>query len=111
MRRISEYVKHESYIGAVADVHGNLKDEWTDPIDLGIYAFNPGVTEELPLPGHDRVVTSPTLYVPSGTVMDHRDRVTVRGKAFEVDGEVRDFRNPYGESMNGCSVNLKAVTG
>lgn len=111
MRYISEVVQHERYAGEVTDAHGNVKPAWDPSVDLGIYAFNPGTSGEPAVQGHERVVTEPTLYVPTGAVIGHQDRVTVRGKLFEVDGDLRDFRNPYGSVMDGCAVGLKAVTG
>ena len=111
MRYISEYVQHEVYNGSGTDAHGNEIETWATPVDLGIYAFNPGGTSEPLIPGHDRVITTPTIYVPSASILSARDRVTVRSKPFEVDGDTSDFRNPYDASMNGNAINLKAVTG
>ena len=109
MRRISEFVQHEVYAGTGEDAHGNEIETWDAAVALGIYAFDPGGTSEPMIPGYDRVITTPTIYVPSESVLSSRDRVTVRGKAFEVDGVTSDFRNPHDSSMNGNSINLKAV--
>lgn len=111
MRRISETVQHELFQAGANDAHGNPAESWADPVSLGIYAFNPGTTSEPFLPGHDRAVTEPAIYVPTGTVINPRDRVTVRGTVYEVDGETLDFRNPIDSSMDGCQVNLKEVSG
>lgn len=111
MRHISETVMLEVYAGAGEDSHGNEVESWLPAVELGIYAFNPGGSSEPLIPGHDRVVTTPTIYAPSGAVVGARDRVTVRGKQFEVDGDPLDFRNPYSSIMDGLSINLKAVDG
>lgn len=111
MRYISEIVQHRKYNGTTTDSRGNEVESWADPVDLGIYAFNPGGTSEPFTPGHDRVVSTPSMYVPLGTVVGAHDKVTVRGKAYEVDGEVLDFRNPYGSLMDGLVIELKAVDG
>lgn len=111
MRHISEFVQHEVYIPGAEDAHGNEVDAWKPGVDLGIYAFNPGGTSEPIIPGHDRVISVPTIYVPSDAVVGAHDRVTVRGKRYEVDGDDRDWRNPYDSTMNGLSIELKAVTG
>lgn len=112
-RRISETVEHEVYSPGSTDSHGNEIESWAPAVELGIYAFNPGGTSEPITPGQDRVITTPTLYVPTGTVVSSRDRITVAGEPtrFEVDGDLRPFRNPYDSSMDGCVVNLKAVSG
>lgn len=113
MRHISEYVQHEAYTGVGEDSHGNEIDTWAAPVALGIYAFNPGGTSEPLIPGYDRVITTPTIYVPTGSVVMHRDRITVTGEPnrFEVDGDMRPFRNPFDSSMDGNLINLKAVSG
>lgn len=111
MRRISETVQHSAFQGGAEDAYGNPTEGWAAPVSVGIYAFNPGTTSEPFLPGHDRVVTQSAIYVPKGTTVGSRDRVTVRGVLYEVDGVVLDYRNPYDSSMDGIQVNLKAVTG
>lgn len=111
MRRISETVQHEVYAGVGEDPRGNEVEAWEPAVPLGIYAFNPGGTSEPFTPGHDRVEATPTIYVPSGTQVGAHDKITVRGKSYEVDGEMRDFRNPYGAGMDGIVIELKAVTG
>lgn len=111
MRHISEYVKHQKYTGTGKDTRGNEIETWGTAVDLGIYAFNPGGTSEPFFPGHDRVVTKPTIYVPSGAVVGAHDKITVRGKPYTVDGDSLDFRNPYGSAMDGLAIQLEAVTG
>lgn len=111
MRRISEYVLHEAFVAGDADAHGNAEESWADPVSLGIYAFNPGTTSEPDQTSPDRVVTQPAIYLPEGALVGPHDRVTVRGVTYEVDGVLRDFRNPYDSSMDGCQVNLRVVTG
>lgn len=111
MRRISETVQHSTFQGGAEDAYGNPIEGWADPVDLGIYAFNPGTTTEPFLPGHDRVVTNPAIFVPTGTVIGARDRITVRGVPYEVDGVALDYRNPFDGSFDGVQVNLRLVEG
>jgi len=111
MRYVSETVLREAFTAGTADPYGNPLESWGTPQSVGIYAFNPGTTAEPFLPGHDRVITLPTIYAPTGTVFGARDRVTVRGVKYEVVGVVLDYRNPYDSSMDGVQVNLEAVTG
>lgn len=111
MRRISETVQHEVFQPDAEDAHGNPVEDWADPVDLGIYAFNPGTTSEPFLPGHDRVVTQPAIYVPEGATIGPRDKITVRGVTYDVDGVTLDFRNPYDSSMDGLQVNLRGTDG
>lgn len=111
MRRISETVGWERFEAGATDSHGNPAEGWMPSVPLGIYAFNPGGTEETLFPGHERVISTPTIYVPSDKILSPQDRVNVRGLLYEVQGVTRDFRNPFNSSMNGCSVDLKRVEG
>jgi len=111
MRYVSETVQHEVFNGAVKNSRNNTIDSWAEPVPLGIYALNPGGSSEPVLPGYDRVVSTPTMYVPSTAVVGARDRVLARGVTYEVDGDALDFRNPYDSSMNGLAIALKVVSG
>lgn len=111
VRRVSETVQRAAFQAGALDVHGNPVDAWLPSTDVGIYAFNPGTTSEPFIPGHNRVVTQPAIYVPEGTPWGPRDRVTVRGVLYEVDGVALDYRNPYDDQMDGVQVNLKAEDG
>ena len=111
MRYISETVQHQKYNGTTKDARNNEVESWAAATNLGIYAFNPGGTSEPFTPGHDRVVTTPTIYCPPGTVVGAHDKITVRGKPFKVDGDPLDFRNPYDSLMGNVTIKLKAVTG
>lgn len=110
-RRISEYVQWEAFESGLTNSHGNPVDGWKSAVEVGIYAFNPGTAEDVELAGHDRDIEMPSIYVPSGVVFGARDRVTVRGRLFEVDGATRMYRNPYGPGMDGNQINLKRVEG
>jgi hypothetical protein len=57
-------------------------------------------------------LTSPTIYRPSTDfVPSARDRVTIRGKVFLVDGDPAVWVNPYTGSTPGVVVNLERVGG
>src|SRR5690606_32904331 len=111
MRYLSESVLWAAFQAGAEDAYGNPVEAWATAVSVGIYAFNPGTTSEPFLPGHDRVITKPAIYAPTGTSFGPRDRVTVRGVLYEVDGVTLDYRNPYDALMDGVQVNLKAVEG
>lgn len=94
-RRISEYVQREAFIAGSTDAHGNPSESWAPAVEVGIYAFDPGSTSE-PREGGDRVIVEPTIYAPSAALFGARDRVTARGKTYEVEGETREWRHPVG---------------
>lgn len=109
-RAISETVQHEVYSPGPDNAHGNEGGGWAPPVEVGIYAFDPGGSVEPLIPGHDRVVTTPTVYAPITVLFGDRDRVTVRGVRYEVDGDSRDWVHPDG-SQAGTVTNLRRVDG
>lgn len=109
MRRISEYVSLTAPVEGVEDAHGNVSDSWAPPVEVGIYAFDPGSTSE-PREGGDRVVVEPTVYMPAAVIFNPHDRVTVRGVVHEVEGVTREWRHPNGR-RKGNVVTLRAVSG
>jgi len=109
MRYVSEYVQHEVFDPGVEDDRGEVTDGWAAPVSVGIYGFDPGSTSE-PREGQDRVIVSPTIYAPSGAVFGPFDRVTVRGKSYQVEGETREWRHPDGHRP-GNVVTLRRVDG
>lgn len=112
MRSVSEFVSYEAYAGVGTGPKGNLVDSWAAAVSVGVYAFDPGTTGESASAGHvTRVVTSPSLLVPTSVYWSPRDRVTVRGLLYEVDGETLEYRNPHDPSHDGNRVNLKRVEG
>jgi hypothetical protein len=110
MRRISEVVQRQVHSSGNADAHGNKVSTWASPVDVGVYAFDPGTTTEPRRPGQQRVITTPTLYFPSDTVFAPQDRVTARGLLYEVEGDTEQWRHPNGQ-VRGNVVALRRVTG
>lgn len=110
-RRITEWVGHRVFNAGATDAHGNPRETWAEPVQVGIYAFNPGVPKDAQVSGSDRDISTPSLYVPLSVVMDARDRVIVRGDLFEVDGDTQVYRNPYGARMDGNQINMRKVAG
>lgn len=111
VRRVSEYVQHEAFLAGATDPHGNPVEGWGEPETVGIYAYNPGTTQDAAEAGHDRDTIKPSIYTPTNVRMGARDRVTVRGLLFEVDGATKEFRNPYGPRMDGNQIDLVRVEG
>lgn len=109
-RRVSESVQHQPFIAGAEDAHGNPVESWGAAVSVGVYAFDPGGSVEPVVPGHDRVITEPTLYAPEGAVFGDRDRVTARGVLYEVEGVTAVWRHPNG-LRPGNVINLKKVDG
>lgn len=110
MRQVSEYVQHAVFVAGARDAHGNPTESWAPPVEVGVYAFDPGSSSEPREPGADRVIVEPTIYLPTGTVFGARDRVTARGLLYEVDGDTREWRHPGG-IQKGNVATLRRVEG
>lgn len=110
MRSVSEFVEHAVFVPGAEDAHGNPVETWGTPVTVGIFAFDPGGTSEPVIPGHDRVITKPTLYAPEDVVFGARDVVVARGLRYEVEGDTSVWRHPNG-LRPGNVVELKRVDG
>lgn len=99
------------FAAGVEDAHGNVADGWGAAVASPGWAFDPGSTSEPRQPGQDRVIVEPTLYGPYGAVVAPRDRVTVDGVTYTVEGVRRDWENPFSGDKPGCVVSLKNVEG
>lgn len=48
-----------------------------------------------------------TLYFPTGTVIDEKDVITVRGLEYVLDGESFDWKSPFSAWTPGVVINVK----
>ena len=110
MRVISETVQRHPSTSGAEDTHGNPVRAWGTPVDVGVYAFDPGSASEPREPGADRVIVSPTIYTPPDAVFGADDRVTARGILYDVEGITREWRHPDGTSK-GNVITLRRVEG
>lgn len=110
-REISETVLHEAYLGAGEDAHGNDVKSWASPVEVGVYAFDPGGTSEPRNPGGDRVIVEPTVYMSEQDVFAPMDRVTARGDTYDVDGETRLWVHPTDATRRANVVTLRRADG
>lgn len=108
---MSESVQRVPYLGAGADAHGNETETYGPAVTLAGFGFDPGSSSEPRLPGQDRVVVEPTLYGPYSMPFVPRDQVIVRGKTYEVDGEVRQWKHMVSNREAGAVVTLRRVDG
>jgi hypothetical protein len=106
-----ESVIFEAAVLGSEDAHGNLISTFGAPVTVEGCAFDPGGSVESVEPGRNAVVSTPRVFAPTGTVVGSRDRVSVRGLVFLVDGDPAVWRNPYTGSNPGIVVNLERVGG
>lgn len=87
--------------------------DWSTPSSLTIpgCGFNPGQSAEPLQAGRNAITTQPEVYAPAGSDVLAGDRITVRGKTYEVDGEPGVWKNPFSGWEPGMVVALKLTTG
>lgn len=101
----------------VRDVPTGSTDRYGHPVTapaqvaVGSAAFDPGGTRENVEVGRAPVVTTPKLYFLDRPDLRAGDRVLVRDREWQVDGDPADWRGPWGGTVGGLVVELKAVTG
>ncbi|UOQ56076.1 hypothetical protein MUN78_10205 [Leucobacter allii] len=110
-RRVTEYVERLPFDGSVTDEMGDPVDSWGSPVSEGIFEFSPGGSVEPALPGHDRVVTTPTIYAPYDTGFAERDKCVIGGETYTVVGRPARWKHRRTGREVGAVVNLKAVDG
>lgn len=85
----------EARLVGVEDAHGNPIESFADPVTIEGCAFDPGGSVETVSPGREVVVTSPRVFLPAGTFITARSRVTVRGMLYQVEGDPAAWRSPF----------------
>lgn len=112
MRRVNEYVTRYAYTPGPKDKMGDKVDAW-NPLgeEVGIFEFDPGGSSEPEIPGHDRVITTPTLYLPYGCPLKQNDKVQVGLDVFRVVGHPARWKHRRTGREVGDVVKLKRVEG
>jgi hypothetical protein len=96
-------------LASTKDIDGN--DVYTTTaIPVPGCAFAPAGSVEV-VQGRDTVTTTPTLYMPPGTVVLATDAITFRSLLYEVDGTPAVYTNPFTGWNPGVVARLKAVNG
>ena len=87
--------------------------DWDDPDELSIpnCGFDPGGSTETVTVDRTPIVTQPTVYAPSGVDVTALDRLVVRSRTWQVDGDPAEWRNPFTGWEPGMLIRLKAVDG
>lgn len=109
---MGEVVQRIPYEGDGENEYGNEVPSYGTPVTLdGRYGFDPGSSSEPRLAGQERVIVEPTLYGPFDMPFLPQDRAIIRGKTYEVDGEVRQWKHPRTNREAGAVVSLRRVEG
>jgi hypothetical protein len=86
--------------------------DWTAPNTAPLTgAFDPGSSTVQFEVGRDPVVTQPSFITDFGADVRAGDRLTIRGRTWDVDGDPAEYRSPFSGWEAGMVVKLKAVRG
>lgn len=110
LRRALLPVAWQAYDPGAEDDRGNPVPGWKTAVTVMVYGFAPSGFDEPVMPGHERTVQVPTLYMPPSVVFGALDRVTVHGLLYDVLGDTRVWVHPNGDTP-GNVVELKRWTG
>lgn len=97
-----------SRTGATRDGGNNDVPVYADSTLVG--GFAPAGSVEV-VQGQDTVTTTPSVYLPAGTVVKAVDQMTVRGVLYDVQGDPQDWGHPFTGWQAGIVVRLQGVTG
>jgi hypothetical protein len=107
-----EVVLFEAQVVGAEDAHGNPVESFAAPVSVPGWGFDPGGSVERFDPGRDPVITNPRLFRKSNDfVPGARDRCTVRGLLFVVDGDPAVWQSPFTGWQPGVVVGLERVSG
>lgn len=75
---------------------GDSQEDWSDPtsVSIGGVGVEPRPSGEPLQDARNQVTSGFTLYMPEGTTITARNRVTVRGGMYKVIGDPADWRSP-----------------
>lgn len=87
--------------------------DWSTPAQLAVKgcAFDPAASTEPLEQARNGVLSKPTIYAPAGSDITAHDRLVVRGRTWQVDGDPADYRSPFTGWAAGLVVRLKAMEG
>lgn len=86
----------ERYSGTGEDELGNEVESWSAAESHLVFGWEPPVSTDPELAGHDRVIIDMKLYAAQSMNPGPRDRVTLDGRRFEVIGYAQDpNHNPW----------------
>lgn len=86
-------VEHMRFVAGGEDELGNPVESWAAPVQVLVAGWEPPVSAEPMIAGHDRVVVDLNLYADWEFKPGPRDRVILNGSEFEVIGYPEDPNN------------------
>jgi head-tail adaptor len=83
--------------GTRTDVYGDSQPDWTTPTTVTVKGWLAWSSSIEVLDGRDATSSTLTLTVPAGTPITARDRVSIDGRIYEINGEPMPAWTPRGE--------------
>lgn len=101
----------ERYFDGIENELGNKTPGWLPAETVLVFGWEPPVSAEPELAGHDRVVVDVKLYAPQELNPGPKDRITLDGRQFEVIGYPQDPNNNPFWQPGLVTVLLKRIEG
>jgi len=100
---------------SVVDPYSNESEveDWDNPTSVSVagVAVEPRPSGEPLQDARNQVTSGFTLYMPTGTPISSRNRVTVRGVTYEVLGEPAEWASPFTGWQPGVVVQVERTAG
>lgn len=107
-----EPVQYRRWQGEEIDADGHRAGGWADPVTVdGVGVDIPTSTEPRNPEGAENTRVDLRLYLPPGFTCGHRDRFTVRGQEYEVEGIGETLPNFFTGFVFRTEVNLRRHDG
>lgn len=92
--------------------YGDTTLDWSTPDTRSVEAIVYPTTSSEDNDKRTALITALTVLFPTAEPppLDHRNRIIARGETWEVDGDIGDWRSPWGWQP-GHQVNLRRVEG
>lgn len=101
----------ERYVGGGEDELGNEVEQWGAPERHMVFGWEPPLSTEPELAGHDRVIVDMKLYAARSLNAGPKDRAVLDGERFEVVGYAQDPNNNPWWQPGLVTVRLRYVEG
>ncbi len=106
-------LKYRPFTGTGTDAHGNTVKTFGPPVDWPVYSYSSGPNAS-PYDANREHLSQVlwTVYAPVDGLPDERDRVTLGGVDYDIDGQPRDYsHDPWGHEVGQAVVYLKEAKG
>lgn len=110
---LAETVGHRVFTSGTPDAHGNVTKGWAEPVDVDVYGWHTGQSEEPQIEGHERLRVDGQVLAPESWRPGSMDKVVLPGVEgeFSIVGVPEDYNHgPFGFTP-GVVVNLQRIDG